>query len=159
MKTPRNVLAAFALTACLASPAFAQKSDVDVAVIVNVHNPLTSISMSDLYKVFSGEKQSWSASMPVFVVVRAPQARERDVLLNRLLKMSESEYKQYWVKKVYSGSVPREPLAVFSNGIELEAVRTELGGIALISSRDVHDGVKVLKINGREPGTPGYPLR
>src|SRR5579872_3691840 len=81
MKTPRNVLAAFALTACLASPAFAQKLDADVAVIVNVHNPLTSISMSDLYKVFSGEKQSWSASMPVFVVVRAPQARERDVLL------------------------------------------------------------------------------
>jgi hypothetical protein len=76
-----------------------------------------------------------------------------------VLKMSESEYKAFWVKKVYSGESQREPLALFSNGMQLEAVRAEKGGIALVSLQDLHQGVKVLKVNGRLPGTPGYTLQ
>jgi hypothetical protein len=95
----------------------------------------------------------------VFTLVRAPKAYERDILLNRILKMSEAEYQQYWTKKVYSGEVSREPLAVFSNGMQLEAVRTEKGGIALIKAQDIRSGVKVLKIDGRLPGTAGYSLK
>ena len=139
---------------------FAQSSkDVDVAVIVNPQNSIDSISSADLRKIFAGEKLSWNSNTPVFVLVRAPQAHERDVLLGRVLKMTESEYKQYWVKKVYSGEVPREPLALLSNGMQLEAVRAEKGGIALISNADVRQGVKVLKVDGRLPGTAGYSLK
>ena len=73
--------------------------------------------------------------------------------------MTESEYKQYWVKKVYSGEVPREPLALLSNGMQLEAVRADKGGIALINLADVKQGVKVLKVDGKLPGAPAYTLR
>jgi hypothetical protein len=55
--------------------------------------------------------------------------------------------------------VQHEPLALFSNGMELEAIRAEKGGIALISIQDVHQGVKVLKVDGHLPGTPAYPLK
>lgn len=137
----------------------AQQPPQDVAVIVNPQNPADSITSTDLRKVFSGEKRSWNSNIPVFLIVRAPQAKERDVLLAHVLKMSESEYKQYWVKKVYSGEVPREPLSLFSNGMQLEAVRSEKGGIALVNLADVRQGVKVLKIDGRLPGTAGYPLK
>jgi ABC-type phosphate transport system substrate-binding protein len=131
----------------------------DVAVIVNPLNPVESISLVELRKLFFGEKRSWSSSLPAFVVVRAPEAHEREVLLYRVLRMTESEYKQYWVRKVYSGEVQREPLMLFSNGMQLEAVRAEKGGIALISMQDVRQGVKVLKVEGFLPGTPGYPLK
>jgi phosphate transport system substrate-binding protein len=137
----------------------AQQAQDDMAVIVNPQNPADSITSTDLRKVFSGEKRSWNSNVPVFVIVRAPQAKERDVLLSHVLKMTESEYKQYWVKKVYSGEVPREPLALFSNGMQLEAVRAEKGGIALVSLADVRQGVKVLKVDGHLPGTAGYPLK
>jgi hypothetical protein len=73
--------------------------------------------------------------------------------------MTESEYKQHWVKKVYSGEAQHEPLTVFSNGMQLEAVRVEKGGIALINSADVRQGVKVLKVEGQLPGASGYPLK
>jgi len=131
----------------------------DVAVIVNPSNPVDSISTVDLRKIFAGERQNWTSSLPVFVMVRAPQAREREVLLNQILRMNESEYKQYWVKKIYSGEIQREPLAVFSNGMQLEGVRVEKGGIALIRVTDVRQGVKVLKIDGHLPGTSDYPLK
>lgn len=130
-----------------------------MAVIVNPQNPVDSITSTELRKVFAGEKLSWNSNVPVFVVVRAPQARERDILLGHVLKMTESEYRQYWVKKVYSGEVPREPLALLSNGMQLEAVRAEKGGIALVNLNDVREGVKVLKVDGHLPGTAGYPLK
>src|SRR5215472_18502026 len=83
----------------------------DVAVIVNPANPVDTISLTDLRRIYSGEKLNWSAGLPVFLMVRAPQAHERSVLLNLVLRMNESEYKQFWVRKIYSGEVQREPLA------------------------------------------------
>ncbi len=137
----------------------APQGESGVAVIVNPENPVTSISSAELRSIFAGDKQSWSNNLPVFPVVRAPQARERQILLGRILKMTEGEYKRYWLQKVYSGEAPHEPLAVFSNGMELEAVRVKKGGIALISLQDVHEGVKVIKVDGQLPGNPGYPLQ
>jgi ABC-type phosphate transport system substrate-binding protein len=148
----------------LACSVFAQQKpkeakDPDVAVIVNPTNPVDSITSTELRKIFSGERQGWSGGLPVTIFVRAPQSHERDVLLSRVLHMSESEYKAYWVQKVYSGEVQREPLALLSNGMQLEAIRAEKGGIALISIQDIHPGVKVLKVDGHLPGTAGYPLK
>src|SRR5215471_18732121 len=132
---------------------------MDVAVIVNPSNPVDDISTAELRKIFSGDKQHWNTGLPVFVMVRAPQAHERSVMLNMVLRMSESEYKQHWVKKIYSGEVQREPLALLSNGMQLEGVRAERGGIALINATDVRQGVKVLKVDGQLPGAPRYALR
>jgi phosphate transport system substrate-binding protein len=150
----------------LAVPALAQNTQqnqtevsTDVAVIVNPSNPVDSVSFLELRNIFAGERQSWNGGLPVVVLVRAPQARERDVLLNQVLKMNEPEYKQLWIKKISSGEARREPLALDSNGMQLEAVRAEKGGIALIKMGDVRQGVKVLKLDGHLPGTEGYVLK
>lgn len=151
---------AVALAALPAALAPAQSAPAeDIAVIVNATNPVDGISSGELRKLFAGEKRSWHASMPVVLIVRAPEARERTMLLSHVLKMTESDYKQYWVKKIYSGEVPREPTTLFSNAMQMEAIRAERGGIALIALKDVHSGVKVLKIDGFAPGAGGYPLK
>src|SRR5207237_999601 len=108
----------------------------DVAVIVNPENPITSISMADLRKIFGGDKQSWGA-FPAVPFVRAAKAHERDVLLNVVMKMTDAQFQEYWVKKVYSGSAAHEPLALTSTGMQLEAVRSQKGGIALMNAQDV----------------------
>jgi len=158
----RRAVALLLLAASLALPGQKKPADAkepEVAVIVNPQNPVEDISSADLRKIYSGEKQNWNSNLPIFVLVRAPQAREREVLLSRVLRMTDSEYKQFWIRKVYSGEAAREPLALLSNGMQMEAVRAERGAIAIINVQDLRGGVKVLKVDGHLPGTAGYALK
>lgn len=139
------------------SPGFAVSQKSDIAVVVNSNNPVNAVSLSDLRKIFAGEKRSWPGGTPIKLIVRTPGCRERESLL-QLLGMSESEYKHYWTTQVLRGEAISEPVAVFSNGFQNEAVKAMPGGIALIEYRDARSGVKVLKVDGHLPGDAGYPL-
>jgi ABC-type phosphate transport system substrate-binding protein len=158
MKNIRNYFFLAALLMLCLPAGYVEAQSGDVAVIVNPDNPVTSISMADLHRIFGGDKQSWGG-FPAVPFVRAAKAHERDVLLSVVMKMTEAQFQDYWVKKVYSGSVAHEPLALMSNGMQLEAIRSQKGGIALISLQDVKDGVKVIKVDGVVPGSSGYPLK
>jgi ABC-type phosphate transport system substrate-binding protein len=138
------------------APLFAR--DASVAVIVNPGNPIESISLADLRDIFLGTRQFWKDGTHIVPVVRAPSARERDVLLHRIVHMSDLQYQQYWRKRRLAGR-GREPVAVVSNGMQMQSVSLESGGIALVATSDLHDGVKVIKVAGRLPGSAAYPLK
>ncbi|HUJ94062.1 MAG TPA: substrate-binding domain-containing protein [Terriglobales bacterium] len=129
----------------------------DVAIVVNEKNSVNELSMPDLRKILAGERHNWPGGQPVKLVVRAPGTHERLVLL-RVLHMSESEYKQYWISQVFRGEAQAEPVVLPSNGMQKEALASFPGGIALVEARDVKTPMKVLKIDGYLPGQPGYPL-
>jgi phosphate transport system substrate-binding protein len=137
------------------SSAFAQT--VAVAVVVNEKNPVTNLSIQELRKLFAGEKHAWAGGLPVKIFVRAPNTRERAVLL-RLLSVSESEYKKYWTAQVFRGEAQAEPITLPSNGMQKEALAAFPGAVALVSFQDVKPGMKVVKVDGHLPGESGYPL-
>jgi hypothetical protein len=150
------VLAAICLTGlAVIAPARAQTGDV--AVVVNQNNPIKNLSSAELRKIFAGEKRSWSGRLPIKLFVRAPGARERTVLM-KLLDMSESQYKQYWTVQMFRGEAQAEPIALFSNGMQKEAIGEYPGAVALVNARDVKPGMKVVRVEGRMPGETGYPL-
>jgi len=128
-----------------------------VAVVVSEKNPVFNLSVAELRKLFTGERHAWPGGLPVKLIVRAPGAYERIVLL-RLLAMSESEYKQYWTAQVFRGEAQAQPIALFSNGMQKEAVALYPGALALVNLQDVKPGMKVVKVGGHLPGEPGYPL-
>jgi len=129
----------------------------DVAVVVSSGNPAANISRSDLRKIFAGMKRSWPSGEPVKLVTRGSGCIERLALL-RLLEMSEGEYKQYWTAQIYRGEVDAEPLVIPSIGMQKEALKLFPGAITLVNAADVKPGMKVIKVDGFLPGTPGYPL-
>jgi hypothetical protein len=129
----------------------------DMAVIVNPANPATNVSLGDLRKIFSGARRTWPGGQPVRLITRGPGCLERIVLL-RLLAMSESEYKQYWIAQVFRGEADAEPLIVPSVGMQKEALKVFPGGISLVSLRDLKPEMKVLKVENLLPGTAGYAL-
>jgi ABC-type phosphate transport system substrate-binding protein len=149
------ILIAFCLPTAL-PPAAAQTGDV--AVVVNEKNPVQNLSSADLRKICSGESHSWPGGMPIKVFVRAQGAHERTVLL-KLLGMSESEYKQYWTALVFRGDAQAEPTALFSNGMQKEAVIVYPGAVALVDIQDIKAGMKVVRVDNQRPGEPGYPLK
>jgi ABC-type phosphate transport system substrate-binding protein len=149
------VLIAISLT--IALPRAAAQT-ADVAVVVNDKNPIDNLSSADLRKIFSGERHSWPGGLLIKLFVRAPSSHERDVLL-KLLDMTESEYKQYWTAQVFRGEAQSEPIALFSNGMQKEALLVYPGAVALVSSLDVKAGMKVLRVNSHKPGETGYSFK
>ena len=111
----------------------------------------------ELRRLFAGEKHSWAGGLPVKLFIRAPGAYERVVLL-KLLGMSEIEYKQYWTAQVFRGEAQAEPIPLFSNGMQKEALTAFPGAIALVNLQDVKPGMKVVRVDGHLPGDVGYPL-
>jgi len=156
MKPSRQILLLSSLlVGMLIQTSFAQNQDV--AVVVNPKNPVSNLSRSELRKIFAGEKRTWTGGLPIKIITRVPGSYEHVVLL-RLLKMNESEYKQYWIAQVFHGEAQAEPAAMFSNGMQKEAISVFPGAIALVDPVDVKLGMKVVKVDGHLPGELAYPV-
>jgi hypothetical protein len=130
----------------------------DIAVAVNPNISATNISLVDLRKMFTGEKRTWPGGVSVKLVVRGPGCRERLVLL-KLVRMTESEYKHYWSAQVLRGEADAEPLTVPSFGMAKEALRAYPGAVTLVDAQDIKPGMKVIKVDGLLPGATGYSLQ
>jgi len=139
--------------------AFDSARVVDVAVVVHPDTPVTNLTLAEARKVFLGNRQYWSTNIPVVLLIRAPVARERNVVLKTIYQMSESQFKQYWIAKIFRAEAASAPKVVYSNDMANELVTAIPGAIAFIDARDVRSGAKVLRVDGYLPGEPGYPLR
>ena len=131
----------------------------DLAVVVNSDTPVTDLSLAEVRKVFLGQRQYWNPKLPVILLMRAPVARERDIVLRVIYHMSEEEYTQYWVAQVFRAEVTSPPKSVYSNNMQYELVAAIPGAIAFVDARNVPPGVKVVRVDGKLPGEKGYPLR
>jgi hypothetical protein len=126
---------------------------------VNPDTPVSDLSLADVRKVLLGERQYWNSKLPVVLLIRAPVARERDVVLKVIYQMSEDQFKQYWVAKIFRAEAATPPKIVYSNDMQYELVTAMPGAIAFVDARNVRPGLKVLRVDGHLPGEANYPLR
>ena len=141
----------------LVSPA-ADSSSGDVAVVVNSTVPVGEMSFTELRRVFLGERQFWSSNLRISLLLHAPAARERDVLLKTVYEMSEAQLRQHWIGKVFRAEAASAPQMFFSEEEIVQALATIPGSIAAVDATRLPRGLRVLKIDGRLPGEPGYRL-
>jgi hypothetical protein len=52
--------------------------------------------------VFLGEQQFWTGGSRVVLFVQAPGTQERSVMLRRVYRMDETEFKRYWIAKTFA---------------------------------------------------------
>ena len=140
----------------LATPA--DSASGDVAVVVNATVPVGEMSFTELRRVFLGERQFWSSSLRISLLLHAPSARERDVLLKTVYEMSEAQLRQHWIGKVFRAEAPSAPQMFFSDEEIVQALAAIPGSIAAVDVTRIPRGLRVLKIDGRMPGEPGYRL-
>ena len=137
--------------------AHAQESE-PLAIVVNKSNPLTEISFADLRRVFRGQRSRWSNGRRVTLVMRDPGAPERDAILQSLYGVAEVEYRRTYLQAIFSGEASDAPKTLASsNGVQ-RFVYNVPGAIGYVRARDVDPSVKILRIDGRLPGEPGYRL-
>src|SRR6267142_3351239 len=148
------------LTMTVQGPSTAQTArGGDIAVVANSDTPVNDLSLSEVRKVLLGERQYWNSKLPVTLLIRAPEAREREVVLKVIYQMSEAQFKQYWVAKIFRAEAASPPKIVYSNDMQYELVTAIPGAIAFVDARAVRPGVKVLRVDGHLPGDKDYPLR
>jgi ABC-type phosphate transport system substrate-binding protein len=144
----------------LQNPSAAQTARAtDIAVVVHPDTPVSDLSLSEVRKVLLGERQYWNSKLPVVLLIRAPVARERDVVLRVIYQMSEAQFKQYWVAKIFRAEIASPPKIVYSNDLQYDLVSAMPGAIAFVDARNVRPGLKVLRVDGHLPGEKDYPLR
>ena len=130
----------------------------EVAVIANPNVPINDLSFGELRRVFLGERQFWSSSLRITLLMHGSAARDRDVLLRSVYEMSEAQFRQHWIGKVFRAEAASTPQSYYSGEEILEALAAIPGSIAAVETARIPRGLKAIRIDGRLPGEPGYRL-
>ena len=131
----------------------------DIAIVVRPDVPVDNLTFAELRRLMLGDRQFWTSNLKVTLLVRAPGAREREVVLKTIYQMSEAQFRQYWIAKVFRAEASAGPRIVYSNETAAELASAIPGAVAFVEAAQVPKGLKVLKIDGARPGEKGYPLR
>ena len=131
----------------------------DIAVVVNTGVPVENLTTAELRRILLGDREFWASGMRVTLLIRAPVARERDAAVKSVCLMTEAQFRQHWIGKVFRAETPSGPKIVYSTEMALEQVSRVQGSITFVDASLAGKGAKVLKIEGRLPGQAGYPVR
>jgi ABC-type phosphate transport system substrate-binding protein len=132
-----------------------------LAVVVNKANPTESLSMAQLRKLVLGDVRTWPDRKPVVLVTREASSEAFKCLLSSVVRMSDAEYRRYIVGAEFRGGDPLNAQTVNSGAGAAKIVAGSSGSLAVIQASEVAPlagAVRVLKIDGKQPGEPGYPL-
>lgn len=115
-----------------------------IAVIVNLDNPVRTLSVSQLRDLFSGKVKNWQEvggkAREVHLVVREEGSGTRSAFEELVMKEGKTEY-----------PVDAYALVQDSTGGVREVVRTDPGAIGFISLGAVTKQIKALHIDGVAP--------
>jgi len=132
----------------------------DVAVVVNPGVPVDNLTFTELRRLLLGDREFWTAGMRVTLLIRAPVARERDAAVRDVCQMSEAQFRQHWIGKVFRADAATGPRIVYSAEMALDQVVKTPGAMTFVAASVARTGGgKIVKIDGKLPGQPGYPLK
>jgi ABC-type phosphate transport system substrate-binding protein len=130
----------------------------DVAIIVHRNHPQDALTMAELSRVFRMEQQHWKSGDRIEVVLQASGSEKDAIIQSRVLGLRPSEVQAYWLGKTFRGEITAAPRTLASDASVKQVVAANLRAVGYVDSLLLDDSVKALKIDGKVPGEPGYPL-
>ncbi len=115
-------------------------------VVVNAANPVASLSLPELSKIFLKGTTSWADGSEITAVDLDPASPVRKAFTKEVLTRDVSEVKVYWQTQIFSGKgVP--PVETSSEDDVLAMVGSLPGGIGYVSDgKTLSARVKVIEI-------------
>ena len=156
VRTRWIILLALFSSLSTATPLRAQ-SPADVAVVVHPVVPVDSLSFADLRRILLGDREFWPARLRMTLLVGAPGSLHRAVLLTEVCQMTEDQFRQHWIAKVFRADTAVRPRIIYTDEEAVTIASQTPGAIAFVDPSKVKD-LKILKIDGKTPGQKGYPL-
>src|SRR5207253_3783121 len=107
-------------------------AEADVAVVVHPDVAVENLTIADLRRVVLGDREFWPASVRITLLLRAPVAHERDVVLRSVCQMTEAQFRQHWISKVFRAETALAPKIAYSNEMAIDLVTRVPGAIAFV---------------------------
>jgi ABC-type phosphate transport system substrate-binding protein len=136
----------------------APSADTSVAVIVNQSNSVREMSLRDLEKMLKVEKQYWDDGKKVYLVLQESGSAEKEIIREKLLHMSDGDVKKLMLAKLFRGEITSLPKTLSSRASVVKFVAAVPNAIGYVDVSMADPSVRVLKIDGKAPGDPGYQL-
>jgi ABC-type phosphate transport system substrate-binding protein len=134
-------------------------SEENLAIVVNLSNPVRNLTKVQLRKIFLGEVNYWPNGHRVTLVMRHPGDPERKTVLREVCQMSEEEYKNHFLHGLFTGDILWTPKILETSSGVRKFVFNVPGAIGYLRPADVDATVKVVPIDELLPDDKGYKLR
>jgi ABC-type phosphate transport system substrate-binding protein len=129
----------------------------DFAVVVNPANPVRQLTLSELTRMFKAKTSSWPGGKGITIVLRDPNSPGTKFIIEKVLGGTLEEGKVVLSDPGRKATVP----VVFAESDDeiLRIVEGNPGAIGVIDVYNITSGVKVVKIDEKQPFDPGYALK
>jgi hypothetical protein len=154
----RRVLAAVLVVCLLFLGWTAVAQAKDLALISNKSNEVVAITLPELVKICKGQVSRWPDGKPVSFITRDPTAPEMRLLLEKVYGMSKDEVKATIASANHSRANHPAVVVVDSDEAVVKKVESLPGAVGLVDVYSISGAVTVLKVGGKLPLEPGYPL-
>jgi hypothetical protein len=136
----------------------AQEAKLQLAIVVAKNSTLNDLSIHDLKNLYMGDRISGPGGKQLIPIALRSGSAERTAFEQAVLGMAADRVSKYWIdRKIRGQSGP--PKSVDTAEL-LQLVVTKLeGGIGYVNASAVSPAVKVVRIDGKAPGEPGYPVK
>jgi ABC-type phosphate transport system substrate-binding protein len=141
------------------APSDLSPSEQSLAIVVNTSNPVENLSMSELRKVFLGERSHWPNGRRITLVMMEPGQPERKALIREVCQMNESDFSRHFLHGLFTGEVFVSPKTLASPVGVRKFIFNVPGAIGYVRATDVDSSVKVIRVDGRLPDDKEYSLR
>lgn len=150
-----------AVAALTLVPAGAAAARGRVAVVVHRSNALAEVSSAELRRILLGDETRWSGNGKITILLLPPGSEERRAVLKILLRMTDDDFTRHWISRVFQGEATAGPKTATSPASMLKLVSGLPAALAIVDAEDVPSGdpgVKILRVDGKQPSDEGYPL-
>ena len=131
---------------------------LELAVIVHPQKGISGVSAAELREMILMERQHWKGGGRIYLILPQSGSPEKDVLLKKVLNMTEEQLRRHYLGKLYGGEIAAFPTVASSGAESLRTVSLAPNAIALVAAGGLDPSVKVLRVQGRRPGDAGYLL-
>jgi len=118
----------------------------ELLVIVSEQNPLTSISLTDIKKIYKMKRRVWPNGVPVRAANMRKDHPLRDTFSKQILGKRTAQMEVFYLKMALTGR-GQPPYIANSNTEVIAFVRSHDGAIGYIDQPIRKVGIKILSIN------------
>jgi len=130
----------------------------DVALVSNKSNDTQGISLPDLIKVCKGQTNRWPDGKPVTFVMLDPDSPEMKIVLQKVYDATSEQVKALITTANHGRTSHPAIIVVNSDDALVQKVESMPGAIGLVDVYSITGRVAVVRVGGKLPLEPGYPL-